>query len=137
MAAYDYRPGFGAYQPAQGGFPYQPTPYLPQQQNAAQGHQAAPQQGFRTQPVASREEAMAIQTDFFGLGVIMPCLGQNTIFLKRFNPNTGASDLLEFALVHPQAPSEFVPMGLFQQLAQEVEQLKRGVTANVPESAHE
>ena len=141
MAAYDYRGGFGGYQPAQGGFPYQPTPYLPQQQNAVQSQQAAPQQGFRTQPVASREEAMAIQTDFWGPGILMPCLGQGVIFLKRFNQETGASDLFEFVYAppqqKPQPSTDFVPMNLFRELAQKVEQLEKGVSVSVPDTPHE
>lgn len=129
------------FQPQQGGFPYQPTSYLPNMQSPATAQQTAPQQGFRTQPVASREEAMAVQTDFFGPGVIMPCLGQGVIFLKRFNQNTGSSDLFEFVYAPPQPKQElageFVPMNLFRQLAMEVEQLKKGVTANVPDGPDE
>lgn len=129
------------FQPQQTGFPYQPASYLPNMQNPAQAPQTAPQQGFRTQPVASREEAMAVQTDFFGPGVIMPCLGQGVIFLKRFNQNTGSSDFYEFVYAPPQPKQEpageFVPMNLFRQLAMEVEQLKKGVTMNVPDGPDE
>lgn len=122
---------YNSYQPPQSAFPYQPTNYLPQQQNVAQSQQTAPQ-SFSVRPVASREEAMAIPSEFFGPGVLMPCLGQGTIFLKRFNTNTGSSDLLEFVYVQPQkkVEAEFVPMNLFQQLVQEVEQLKKGGTVN-------
>ena len=136
--AYDFGQPFRGYQAPQQGFGYQPTNYLPQQQNAPVGQQTAPQQGFSVRPVASREEAMAVQTDFFGPGIIMPCLGQGVVFLKRFNQNTGASDLLEFIYAPPQPKQElmgeFVPMNLFQQLVQKVEQLEKGVTANVPDA---
>jgi hypothetical protein len=87
------------------------------------------QQGFSVRPVASREEAMAIPSEFFGPGVVMPCLGQGVIFLKRFNQNTGLSDLLEFVYAPPQPPrqeSEWVPMDLFRQLCQKVEALEKG-----------
>ena len=134
--AYEYRPGFGAYQPPQGAFPYQPTNYSATPQNTPTAPQAAPQQGFSVRPVASREEAMAVQTDFFGPGIILPNLGQGVIFLKRFNPNTGASDLLEFVYAPPQAPKQelsgsFVSIEMFQQLAQKVEALEKGGLTNV------
>ena len=81
---------------------------------------------------------MAIPSDFFGSGIIMPCLGQGSIYLKRFNQNTGLSDLLEFVYAPPQPKQEltgeFVPMNLFQQLAAKVEQLEKGVAANVPDA---
>lgn len=90
-----------------------------------------PQQGYRVQPVTCREEALAVQTDFLGPGTILPCLGSGTIYLKRFNPNTGASDLMEFAYVQPQpvqVPVEYAPMSALQQLTQRVEQIEKGVT---------
>lgn len=126
-----------AFQPYQSGFPYQPTNYMPQTQNTLQSQQTAPQQGFSVRPVASREEAMAVQTDFFGPGILMPCLGQGVIFLKRFNQNTGASDLLEFIYAPPQPKQElsveFVPMELFRDLTKKVEQLEKGVARSVPD----
>ena len=140
--AYDFGQPLRGYQPAQGGFPYQPTQtYIPQQQNAPAAPQAAPQQGFSIRPVASREEAMAVQSDFFGPGIIMPCLGQGVIWLKRFNPNTGASDLLEFIYAPPQPKQElageFVPMSMFKELMEKVERLEKGVTVSVPDGTHE
>lgn len=124
-----YPPSFGGYQPPQMPVMPQGNNYPPMTQNTATG-----QQGFTVRPVASREEAMAIQTDFFGPGILMPCLGQGTIWLKRFNQNTGASDLLEFIYAPPQPPrqeSEFVSMDLFRQLADKVNALEKGVTGNV------
>lgn len=137
--AYDFGQPFRGYQPAQGGFPYQPTNYIPQQQNASAAPQAAPQQGFRIQVVASKEEAMAMQTDFFGPGIVMPCLGKGAIYLKRFDPNTGLSELMEFLYAPPQPKQElageFVPMAMFRELLAKVEQLEKGVVNNEP--AHE
>ena len=79
---------------------------------------------------------MAIQTDFFGPGILMPCLGQGVIWLKRFNNQTGASDLLEFIFAPPQPKSdptqEYVPMTMFRKLFHKVEQLEKGVTTNDP-----
>ena len=35
-------------------------------------------------------------------GVLLPDLSHGVIYLKRFNPNTGASDFGEFAFVPPK-----------------------------------
>lgn len=63
-------------------------------------------QGFSCKPVTSREEAMCMSTNFNGLGDIMPDLGHEMIYLKRFNTNTGMSDFLEFQLVPPKPPEK-------------------------------
>lgn len=130
-----YYPPVTAYPPAQMPMMPQMGNYTPTMQNAPTGQPAA-QQGFSVRPVASREEAMAVQTDFFGPGILMPCLGQGTIWLKRFNANTGASDLLEFVYAPPrQEPTgEFVPMDLFRQLAEKVNQLEKGVVKSVSDA---
>lgn len=123
-----YPPSVGGYQPPQMQMMPQAPSYPPMNQNATTG-----QQGFTVRPVASREEAMAIQTDFFGPGILMPCLGQGTIWLKRFNQNTGASDLLEFIYAPPQPPkqeAEFVSMDLFRQLVDKVNALEKGVVTH-------
>ncbi len=120
-----YPTAFTGYQMPQGGFSYQP-----------QVQSQPPQQTFSVRPVASREEAMAIPSEFFGPGVVMPCLGQGVIFLKRFNQNTGLSDLLEFVYAPPQTPrqdQDWVPMDLFRQLVQKVEALEKGAITNVPD----
>lgn len=130
-----YPPAVGGWQNTQTQFPQQMGNYPPMTQTAPTGQQMA-QQGFSVRPVASREEAMAVQTDFFGPGILMPCLGQGVVFLKRFNQNTGASDLLEFVYAPPQQPrqeTDFVPMDLFRQLAGKVEQLEKGMVTNVPD----
>ena len=73
----------------------------------------APQNGqngalFGVQPVTSREEAVAVIADPLSAGVLLPDLAHGVIYVKRFNPNTGASDFGEFQLVQPQqaAPVE-------------------------------
>ena len=127
-----YYPPVTAYPPAQMPMMPQMGNYTPTMQNAPTGQPAA-QQGFSVRPVASREEAMAVQTDFFGPGILMPCLGQGTIWLKRFNANTGASDLLEFVYAPPQTPKteQFVTMDMFQALCRDVDEIKRGGVAHV------
>lgn len=55
-----------------------------------------PQTGFNCRPVTSKEEAQAVQVDFFGPGTLMPDLGHGVVYLKRFNSQTGACDIFEF-----------------------------------------
>lgn len=134
--AFGYTPGFGAYQPPQNGFNQFPTNFPAMQQNAPQPPAAAPQQGFSVHPVTSREEAMAVQADFFGLGTLLPSLAQGVIWLKRFNPQTGASDMLEFKLVQPMqireaAPGKIDPIDFLRQLLSKVDELEKGVVIDV------
>lgn len=59
---------------------------------------ALPTTSFACRPVTSREEAVAAQVDFFGPGTLMPDLGHGVVYLKRFNQQTGACDLVEFTV---------------------------------------
>lgn len=84
---------------------YGVNPYVGQMgygQTAPQ--QMAQQSVFACRPVTSREEAIAAQTDYFSSGLVMPDLAHGIIWLKRFNPNTGASDFYEFHLAQPEQP---------------------------------
>lgn len=75
------------------------TQYMQQPQVAP-----APQvPSFGVRPVTGREEAVAAQVDFGGPGTLMPDLGHGVIYLKRFNPNTGACDLFDFTVRAPEA----------------------------------
>lgn len=134
--AFGYTPGFGAYQPPQNGFNNFANNFPTMQQNAPQATPAPPQQGFSVHPVTSREEAMAVQADFFGLGTLLPSLAQGVIWLKRFNPQTGASDMLEFKLVQPMqirevAPGKIDPIDFLRQLLSKVDELEKGVVIDV------
>ena len=125
-----YYPGFAPVQPPQTQIMPQMVNYTPAAQNAPAG-QPGSSQGFVCRPVASREEAVAAQTDFFGPGILMPDLGHGMIYLKRFNQTTGASDLLEFAYVPTQPvqaaqSGEFVTIDMFRDLCRKVEDLEKG-----------
>ena len=125
-----YYPGFAQFQPHQTQIMPQMVNYTPAAQNAPAG-QPGSSQGFVCRPVASREEAVAAQTDFFGPGILMPDLGHGMIYLKRFNQTTGASDLLEFAYVPTQPvqaaqSGEFVTIDMFRDLCRKVEDLEKG-----------
>lgn len=105
-----------SYSPAYPYPPYAPYGYQPPRQDlTVQSFQnqatAQPQiqtqmqhPGFTCHPVTSREEALAIQVDFMGAGTIMPDLAHGTIYLKKFNQNTGACDLFAFTVQQPETP---------------------------------
>ena len=102
---YGYNPGFSPQRPA-GAFYGAPAPapaFQPASAPAPQNGQTAAL--FAVQPVTSREEAVAVIADPMSAGVLLPDLAHGVIYVKRFNPNTGASDFGEFQLVQPQAAS--------------------------------
>ena len=105
---------------------FQPTqqPYMP----GAYSYQPAvpPQPSFSCRPVTSREEAQAAQIDFFSPGSIMPDLGHGVIYLKRFNQNTGGSDLFTFVLQQEQ-PKALEPADEMKELRKMVEDLRKEV----------
>ena len=119
--------------------PYQFGSYMTQQprfdqmaantqspQNTTQSAPAAQNQGFYVRPVTSREEAVASQVDFFGPGTIMPDLSHGVIYLKRFNPQNGASDFFAFTVEQPkeEAPVQYATKEDIDALRCEIEQLK-------------
>ena len=105
---------------------YNQTPsFFPQQNPMMQGN------GYVCRPVTSREEAVAAQTDYLN-ALVMPDIAHGTIYVKRFNSQTGASDFGEFKY-SPQEQTkpadEFVPMSTFTEftnsLHDELEQLRQ------------
>lgn len=106
--------GYGGYTPQ-----YQPQQY-PQQQ--VQQPVQSPQHLVR--PVASVEEARAVQTDFTGALTIMPDTAHGAIYTKQLNLQTGCADFALYRRV--QEPeinkpletdlSKFVPRSEFDEL---------------------
>ena len=95
---------YNNYQPYSGSG-YNPVGY--QQQTApAQPQQPAQTGGYICRPVTCREEAVAAQVDYFSAGIVMPDLAHGVIYLKRFDPNTGASSFHDFKYVPPAPPME-------------------------------
>lgn len=94
--------------PSYGSYPNSfQTAYAPVQNAAIQNIPQQTNNGFACRPVTSKEEAMAVQVDFFGPGTVMPDIGHGVIYLKRFNSNTGSCDIFEFVA---QAPKEAEPI---------------------------
>lgn len=97
--AWNYN-GYGGYNPINTYMPQMPVQApqnVPQQQ---MGNQSQPM--FNCRPVTSREEAQAVQVDFFGPGTLMPDLGHGVVYLKRFNQQTGSCDIFEFTVQQPK-----------------------------------
>ena len=97
--AWNYN-GYGGYNPMNTYIPQMPVQApqnVPQQQ---MGNQSQPM--FNCRPVTSREEARAVQVDFFGPGTLMPDLGHGVVYLKRFNQQTGSCDIFEFTVQQPK-----------------------------------
>lgn len=101
--------------------PYYPQQNIPMMQN----------NGYVCRPVTSREEAVAAQTDYLN-SLVMPDIAHGTIYVKRFNPQTGASDFGEFKYApteQPKQADEYVSMAQFTEftnsLQDELEQLRQ------------
>lgn len=95
------------YQPYTSGYNTVNTPYQPQQQAAPmQTQQTAQTGGYICRPVTCREEAVAAQVDYFSAGLVMLDLAHGVIYLKRFDPNTGASSFHDFKYAPPAPPME-------------------------------
>ena len=120
------------------GYNYNPaSTYIPQQQVPQPMQQPQPMaQAFACHPVTSREEAVAAQTDYFSAGLVMPDLGHGTIYLKRFNPQTGASDFFEFRAVQEEKaeePVQYVTMEEFEKFKNQLKKGERKITKEVVE----
>ena len=59
---------------------------------------------FVSRLVASREEAVGTPTDF-NRPIVMLDFGHGAIYVKRFNPNTGMGELLDFKYTPPAETS--------------------------------
>lgn len=106
-------PTYGS--PMYGAYPMHNQYPSPTQQPPAQNSG-----GFSCRPVTSREEATAVQVDFFGPGTIMPDLAHGVIYLKRFNNETGSCDMYEF-MMQPKREERSMPYAT----REEIEQLRR------------
>ena len=113
-------------------YPYnQPYPYQqPVQQIPVQQIPQQAAQTFGCRPVTSKEEALGVQVDFLGPGTLMPDLAHGIVYLKRFNSNTGISDIYEFRLAEQQPeqekPDELAEIrATIERLEADVEKLKK------------
>ncbi len=119
-----YNGFYGPYQPfqPQTGVILSPTPAMAQAATTA-----AQQANFACRPVTSREEAVAVQADFFSLGTIMPDLSHGVVYLKRLNQQTGASDFFEFVYRQPEAEQkpEYITREEFDEFVKSLQPKKK------------
>ena len=75
-------------------------PYMPPQQQMYPNYMQPQMDAFISRQVASREEAVAMPTDFTR-PIVMLDFGHGAIYVKRFNHNTGSGELLDFKYISP------------------------------------
>lgn len=90
----------GVYQPDQNAMATRQAITQPAQNQGGNNGQAV----FPCVPVMSRAEAERAEINCFGPGLIMTNLGQGMVYLKRFNPQKGEVEVLDFAFVPPPPP---------------------------------
>lgn len=91
-----------------------------------QNQQAA---SYTCRPVTSREEAIAMPTNFTSAGDIMPDIAHGVIYFKRFNPTTGTSDFVEFKYAPPEPPQKPQEYATVQMLNDALEELRSDIAA--------
>lgn len=132
-----WMPQYGQFQSAWQGQRPEVMQGYPQPQQMAPVQAQGQQQGFFSRPVASREEAVAAQIDFFGPGVLMPDFGHGAVYFKRFNQQTGSCDFMTFRLDgqqgEPSAPQEETPTPEYatRQDMEEMRQVIQGLAADI------
>ncbi|NBI08569.1 hypothetical protein D1641_00850 [Colidextribacter sp. OB.20] len=105
MYANPYAGNAGIYQPDPNAMTVRQQPSQPAQPQGNTGEQTV----FPCVPVMSRAEAERAEFNCFGPGLIMTNLGQGMIYLKRFNPQKGEVEILDFAFVPPPPPTAPIP----------------------------
>lgn len=128
MANGFYQQPYGSIYGVPAGYPPQmgviPSPTPAMAQAAAP---AAQQSNFVSRPVTSREEALAVQADFFSLGTLMPDLAHGIIYLKRINQQTGGAEFYEFVIRQPEQEKqpEYVTREEFEKFVQSFQPKKK------------
>lgn len=125
------------YQPQMGGFGQQMQPmYQPQiYQPAAQQRQEI---NLFCRPASTREEVLGAPVDYTGNPMTFIGPNQQIVWIKTFNPNTGASEVVEFHRSPPaEAPADkgpaFVTMPDFERLQGVVMKLSEEVSTFRPQ----
>lgn len=84
-------------------------PQNPQYYQGMQGQygQTSPQLNGRM--VTSREEALGVPVDYT-MPIVMPDLAHGVVYIKLFNQQTGAADLIEYRRAETQRPQDVTAM---------------------------
>lgn len=128
MAQNFYQPFGGFYSALQPSAPQMGVMPSPTPAMAQSAVPAAQQANFTCRPVTSREEAVAVQADFFSLGTLMPDLAHGVVYMKRINQQTGSADFFEFGYRQPEQEqkSEYVTREEFEKFVQSLQTKKKG-----------
>lgn len=130
----------------QNGMGYNPYPQYGQYQNYGMQQVAQMPQMPQSQPnmelqqsymskssraVASREEAVSVPADFSGAPIVMTNLGQNVIYVKQWNMQTGSADFAEFVRKIPEqpVPVEYALKSDIDELREEIKAMKKPAKA--------
>lgn len=98
-------------------YPDQAAP--PQAANVGQTQGISP----ASRPVSSKEEAMAVGADFSGAPMIFPDMAHNTIFVKRWDFQSGSAVFTEYVPkgVEPEVPpAVYATQGEFKEFVEKL-----------------
>ncbi len=95
---------YNSYQRPMQQYQMQPVQQYQPQQN--------PQANIIVRPVASIEEARAMQTDFSGAMILMPDTAHGQIYTKQLNYNTGSADWGVYRRMQEQPQQESLPQSV-------------------------
>lgn len=107
------------------GRPVQMGQVYPEQQNAPQAANMGQTQGISpaSRPVSSKEEEMAVGADFSGAPMIFPDMAHDTIYVKRWDFQSGSAVFTEYVPKEsvPEAPAAvYATQGDFKELAEKL-----------------
>lgn len=130
-----YNPYFAQQMPSQMRPAEMMQNYAPQQ-NVAPVQSVGQTQGISpaSRPVSSKEEAMAVGADFSGAPMIFPDMAHNTIFVKRWDFQTGAAVFTEYVAKEdvPEAPTAvYATQGDFRELAERMTERLEDIEAEI------
>lgn len=105
--------------PAEMGQAYQQAPNVASTAPQGQTQGISP----ASRPVSSKEEAMAVGADFSGAPMIFPDMAHNTIFVKRWDFQSGSAIFTEYVPkdAAPEVPAAiYATQGDFKELAEKL-----------------
>lgn len=132
-----YNPYFAQQMPSQMRSAEMVQNYAPQQ-NVAPVQSVGQAQGISaySRPVSSKEEAMAVGADFSGAPMIFPDMAHNTVYVKRWDYNTGSAVFVEYVPKDtppsPDAPAAvYATQGDFKELAESLTERLEDIEADL------
>ena len=109
--------------------------YIPQAnvspaQSMGQGQGISP----ASRPVSSKEEAMAVGADFSGAPMIFPDMAHNTIFVKRWDFQSGSAIFTEYVPKDSSTevpPAVYATQGDFKEFAEHLSERLDDIEADI------